>query len=143
MYESDKMLRNPIYFLYFHAIELALKAFLRVADIPIVSDGKRKHHQITELYEECRELGLKVGPNDALDFRNVVTLMDGANKEQAFRYFEKGGSGMPELSWTRDAVENLLQAVEPSVKKKAKADGIVPGVAVKFDIVFAKPPRQD
>jgi hypothetical protein len=28
---------------------------------------------------------------------------------------------------------------EPSVKKKAEADGIVPGRAVKFDLTFSKP----
>jgi hypothetical protein len=46
---------------------------------------------------------------------------------------------MPELSWTRDTVEKLLQAVEPSVKTNAEADGIVPGVAVKIDMTFTKP----
>jgi hypothetical protein len=78
--------------MYLHAIELALKAFLRAADIPIASDGKRKHHQIAELYEECRGLGLTVGPDDAFNLRNVVVLMEGANEEQGFRYFKQKGS---------------------------------------------------
>jgi hypothetical protein len=46
---------------------------------------------------------------------------------------------IPELSWTRDVVEALLHAVEPSVNKKAEADGIVPGRAVKLDITWSKP----
>jgi hypothetical protein len=116
-----------------HAIELALKAFLRTAYVPIVADGKRKHHQITELYEECRGLGLTIGPGDRFDIRDVVVLLEGANEEQGLRYFKTKGSGFPQLSWTRDAVEKLLRAVQPSVKKKAEADGIVPGLAVKLD----------
>jgi len=70
--------------------ELALKAFLRTADVPIVAGGKRRHHHITELYEECRGLGLKIGPDDALDIRNVVALLEGANEEQGLRYFQDG-----------------------------------------------------
>jgi hypothetical protein len=136
LYESDKTLTSPIYFLYSHAIELALKAFLRAANVPIVADGKRKHHQITELYEECRGLGLKVGHNDRFDLRNVVVLLESANEEQGLRYFKEKGSSIPELSWTRDTVDKLLQAVERSVKKKADADGIVPGRIVKADMVF-------
>jgi hypothetical protein len=31
LYESDKTLKAPTYFMYMHAIELALKAFLRAA----------------------------------------------------------------------------------------------------------------
>jgi hypothetical protein len=139
LYESDKTLRSPTYFMYLHAIELALKAFLRAGDVPIVADGKRKHHQITELYEECRGLGLRIGPDDVFDIHNVVVLLEGANEEQGLRYFKQKGSSIPELSWTRDTVEKLLQAVEPSVKKKAEVDGIVPGRAVKFDITFSKP----
>lgn len=143
LYESDKTLRMPTYFLYMHAIELALKAFLRALDLPIAGDGGRKHHQIAELYEECRGLGLKIGPDDRFDIRNVVILLENANEEQGLRYFNAKGSTIPELSWTRDVVEKLLQAVEPSVKKKAEADGIVPGVAVKCALVLGKPTSKD
>ena len=117
LYDSDKTLKTPTYFLYMHAIELALKAFLRAADVPIVTDRKRKHHQIVELYEECRELGLRIGPDDPFDIRNVVVLLEGANKEQGLRYFRMENSTIPDLSWTRDAVQKLLRAVEPSVQK--------------------------
>lgn len=137
--EADKTLKVPTYFMYLHAIELALKAFLRAANLPVVVGGKRKHHQITELYEECKKLGLRIGPDDSFDIQNVVALLDDANKDQGFRYFTGKGSSIPEMSWTRDTVENLFRAVEPSVKKRAEADGVVPGRAVKFDLMFSKP----
>ena len=101
--------------------------------------ANRLLRRITELYEECRGLGLRIGPDDVFDIHNVVVLLEGANEEQGLRYFKQKGSSIPELSWTRDTVEKLLQAVEPSVKKKAEVDGIVPGRAVKFDITFSKP----
>lgn len=142
LFGLDKTMRTPMYFMYMHAIELALKAFLRAADVPIVADRKRKHHLITELYEECRDLGLRVGPDDAFDLRNVFALLDGANEEQGLRYFKQKTMSIPELSWLRDTVDKLLRAVEPSVLKKAEADGIVPGRAFKFDMTFGKPTRK-
>ena len=141
--DSDKTLRMPIYFMYAHAIELALKAYLRAADVPIVADKKRKHHKITELFRECQTLGLKVGPDDVTDMGNVVALLDGANEEQGLRYFRTKGAAYPDLSWTKDAVERLLQAIEPAVKRRGDADGIVPGRAVKADISFGKPQPRD
>jgi hypothetical protein len=139
LYEADNSLRNPIYFLYMHAIELALKAFLRAANVPIVAGGKRNHHRLTELYEDCRKLGLRIGPDDQFDIGNVAGLLEGANEEQGLRYFKATSSSFPELPWTRDVVEKLLKAVEPSVTKKAEADSIVPGRAVKLDFTFSKP----
>jgi hypothetical protein len=139
LYESDRTLRTPMYFMYMHAIELALKASLRAAGLPIAADRKRKHHQITELYEESRALGLRIGPDDAFDLRNVVALLEGANEDQGLRYFTLKSQSIPELSWLRDTVEKLLRAVEPGVMKKAEADGIVAGRAVKLDMTFSKP----
>jgi len=138
--DSDKTLGVPIYFMYAHAIELALKAYLRAANVPIVADKKRKHHKITELFKECQRLGLK---DDVTDMGNVVALLDGANEEQGLRYFRTKGAAYLDLSWTRDAVERLLQAIEPAVKRKGDVDGIVPGRAVRADFIFGKPQPKD
>jgi hypothetical protein len=137
--DSDKMLGMPIYFMFAHAIELALKAYLRVANVPIVADKKRRRHKITELFKECQTLGLKVGPDDVTNMGNVVALLDGANEEQGLRYFRTKGATYPDLSWSKDAVKRLLQAIEPAVKRKCDADGIVPGRAVKADLIFGQP----
>ena len=55
--DSRPCLSNPIYFLYFHTVELALKAFLRSLNIPILGT-ERQNHNLTKLYEECRSLEL-------------------------------------------------------------------------------------
>jgi hypothetical protein len=138
LYDADKTLSTPTYFMYMHAIELALKAFLRAFDLPI-GHGGRKHHEITELYEECRALGLRIGPDDRFDIGNVVGLLESANEEQGLRYFTEKGTSFPDLAWTRDVVEKLLCAVEPSVKKKADADGIAAGKIVKANLTWSKP----
>src|ERR1039458_4696891 len=96
LYESDETLRNP-YFMYLHAIELALKAFLRAAGVRIVGDGKWKRNRITERYEECRGLGLRIGADDVFNIHNVGVLLEGANEEQDLRYFKQKGSSVPEV----------------------------------------------
>jgi hypothetical protein len=123
--------------LYSHAIESALKSFLRAANIPIGS--KRKHHRLVELYEECKGLGLKTSADDRFDVRNVLVLLQNANENQEHRYFSMKSSGNPELSWTREATETLIRAVEPSVKSRAQGDGIVSGRPVKAVITWNKP----
>jgi hypothetical protein len=142
VHASGPALSIPTYFLYMHAIELALKAHLRAANLPIVTDRKRKHHQIIDLYEECRALGLTIGPDDRIDLRNVVALLQGANEEQGLRYGTSESQNFPELDWTKDVVENLLKAVEPSVMKKVEADGIALGQPVKVNMTFSKPTRR-
>jgi hypothetical protein len=52
---------NPIYFLYFHAMELALKAYLVAQKVQIAGTHRRRGHPVKDLYEECRRLGLIVG----------------------------------------------------------------------------------
>jgi hypothetical protein len=139
LYEADETLAIPIYFLYSHAIELALKAYLRAANLPILADKKRKHHQIGMLYDECKKLGLRIGPDDATNMRNIVDMLEDANEDQGLRYFNAKGSGFPQLSWLRDAVEELFLAVAPSVTKRAQADGVVPGKIVKLNFTIGKP----
>jgi hypothetical protein len=60
---------------------------------------------------------LRIGADDFSNIGNVASLLDSANEEQGLRYFKPKGSGYPTLSWTRDAVEQLLRAIETSVKK--------------------------
>ena len=139
LYEADKTLRVPTYFMYLHAIELALKAYVRAANLPVVAGRKRKHHQVTELYEECKTLGLRIGPDDPTDIGNIVGMLDDMNKDQGLRYFTRNPSSIPEMSWVRGTVENLFRAVEPSVKARAAADGVGSGHAVSFSLTFNKP----
>ena len=136
--DSNFTRHTPIYFLYSHAIELAFKAFLRAHGLPIVENHARNHHRLTELFEDCRSNGLKVGHDDRTDFGNVVELLDGANEDQGLRYFNMKGSALPDLKWTREAVGNLMRVIEPCVEASDEEAGIKRG-AVVGNIVFGKP----
>ena len=133
-------LGGPVYFLYFHALELALKAFLRSHNIKILGT-KRQGHKLTDLYDECHGLGLTIGPDDRTDINNVVRLLEKGNKYQGFRYYNLESVTIPDLSWTRATVRRLMQVVEQRVESIFKTDTVA-ARAGKAIMVLGKPVNQ-
>jgi len=139
LYESftspdyKQQIREPMYFLYHHAVELAFRSFL-------VLRSKRQlsqNHDIAGLYEECTKLGLGIKSDyptlelQRLELNNLVNLLAGANENHFCRYpngNKRIGSG-PE--WTKDVVGKLFDAVAPL----AQSD--VPAVTKR--LYFGKP----
>jgi hypothetical protein len=125
---------DPINFLYFHTVKLALKAFLRSHDVSI--GRRRQNHKITKLYEKCRSLGLTIGPADRFEIGNVVTVLEKGNQYQGFRYPNLESSGvMADLSWTREVVEDLMRAVKDRVKACSKRDA-TPSAPTGFRVIM-------
>jgi HEPN domain-containing protein len=134
--ETKSNISNPINLLYFHAVELTLKAFLRSRGV--TRRRKGREHELKELYDECRGLGLTIDPADQLDIENIVSLLESGNEDQGFRYFNLKSVVMADLSWTREVVEKLIRVVGPQVGVRLDQD-IVPGVAVKGIMILGKP----
>jgi hypothetical protein len=111
-------LSRPIYFLFGHAAELLFKAFLRAKDAPV-----REVHGLIDLYEDCRNRGLVIVPEDRYGVGNIVSLLASGNKRHGFRYFELQTTTIPELSWTRDTIRALIQAVEPHIQNTIATPG--------------------
>src|SRR6476660_4779149 len=78
---------DPIYVLYFHATELALKAFLRSGGEKTAALKNVWKHNLEKLYAEALARGLAPDTATALDLTNVVYLLHAGNKGEAFRYF--------------------------------------------------------
>ena len=130
-------LSDPIYFLYFHTAELAFKAFLRFHGkaVPRGQAG----HDVVKLHQRCRALGLRInaGPHE---LQNVVKLLASGNDDHGFRYFNVKSTAIPDLSWTRDVVDSLIQTIRDQM-----GDGDTqaePGSAVKVVLVVGKPQEQ-
>jgi hypothetical protein len=128
------LLSSPTNLLYLHAIELALKAFLRAHDRPIV--GKLRDHRLTVLYDQCRRLGLAVAPEDQV--REVVRYLDCGNEGHGFRYFAPGSASEPAIAWTREIVDPLFRAIEGPVMA-SKSIATNPEHSVRSLITFGKP----
>jgi hypothetical protein len=130
VFEKDPLLKQPLYFLYFHVVELSLKSFLRACDAK-----PKSTHEIQELLKDAVAHGL--GVPDEVEIWGIVNLLAGANSEQAFRYgHSKTSVTQPELNWTRDGVGQLLQIVGRSVDPNHTIGK--PGTVVRFEITLGK-----
>jgi len=126
---------DPVYLLYFQTVELALKAFLRSHGLPIAGTN-RKGHNLKALHEECQALGLKLGADDRLTIGNIIGLLVSGNVDHGFRYYSKKATSLPDLSWTREVVADLMRVVAPEVV----ARDIPPAKpSVKGVMTFPKP----
>jgi HEPN domain-containing protein len=82
----------PLYFLFTHALELALKTYLRSRGL--ATPRGPQGHALRDLLEQCYRNGLQVG----LDLRNVVQLLESENSRHGFRYFVFEGTGRPDIN---------------------------------------------
>jgi hypothetical protein len=130
-------LSDPIYFLYFHTVELALKAFLRYHRQAIHKGAKG--HDIVTLHSRCQALGLRLD-DDPLGLQNVVNLLASGNGDHGFRYFTLKSCALPELPWARDVVNSLIQVVRERVDDNTPPG---PAAAVKIQIILGKPRERE
>jgi len=127
---------DPIYMLYFHAAELALKAFLvfkgvKTKDLKSRSWG----HNLEKMYKEALGLGLAPEAAHSMDIHNVMELLHSGNRQEAFRYFTWEPRFIPEVAWAGKVVNLLIGLVEYRIDyTKGK-----PGGAVTFNVVIGRP----
>jgi hypothetical protein len=123
-------LSSPIYFLYSHTVELALKAFLLFHDEEVPTSG-REGHGIVALHSRCAALGLRLSKDDPYGLQNVVSLLASENDHHGFRYFSLKNTGaIPDLQWTHDVVNSLIAVV------RERLGDSVPGEAVKIQFIL-------
>ena len=121
------LIRDPTYFLYAHAVELALKACLLSRGFNPPRRGP-VGHRIDGLYHECRGHNL-LGANDAnREINNLIYLLGTGNEYHQYRYPDKPAipRAIPDLSWSREVVERLMAEVEPHVMAWVAANPATP-----------------
>jgi HEPN domain-containing protein len=131
LFLNKRHLTRVLNALYFHVTELLLKAYLRA------HNREPWGHEIVELYEECLRLGLKI-PDDQLGLHNIVNLLKKGNEDMAFRYFTLKSGSEPELSWTREVLEKLMQVVATFVESQSTTASSAKGMK-KMTIIWGKP----
>ena len=98
----------PIYFLYSHAMELTLKAFLRSKGATL-EKLRRMGHALPALLERARAQGLTPGAKAEYD-AELVALLDVYNSEHQFRYIVTGALRLPEIKALHEVAARLLSA---------------------------------
>jgi hypothetical protein len=104
--------QTPIYVLYAHAIELALKAYLRKANVATAELGKHPYgHNVAALYAKAVELGLDPPPELAKHFEEVCRLTHKSNKCHAHRYWIAENTETPRANWLRAVTHGIVETV--------------------------------
>jgi HEPN domain-containing protein len=131
-------LSDPVYFLYHHAAELALKACLRSHNL-----RPGKAHGVGELFQRCRTTGLLGIDDEHRDMHNLLVVLDGGRDEgRGYRYASRNGF-VPELEWVQEAVRKLMADVKPHLENWAKSNGIAdpwdPNTVTRLRYALSKP----
>jgi hypothetical protein len=130
--ESDG---SPIYFLYSHAAELALKSFLTFKGEKTNALKKKWGHDLEKLFADAKGRGLSPPTVEVINFGNVISLLKDGNKNEGFRYFTLKPGNKPDLEWAGKIVNQLLALVE---KQTGYTKG-PPGPAVAGSIIWSEP----
>jgi hypothetical protein len=133
--ESTEAALDPTYMLYFHAAELALKAFLVFRGERTSALKSNWKHNLERLHREALLRGLDPEPAESLDLQNVIHLLHSGNQDEAFRYFTWESRSMPDIEWSSKVVNFLINLVEKRIGYVQKESG----PAVKADLVWSQP----
>jgi hypothetical protein len=105
---------QPVYYLYRHALELAMKAFLRSGGVTVRElAGHRLGHNLGRLYNEALAYQLPLDEEFRKLTRRVIRLLDRADREQQSRYVILGVQQMPDLAAVRHVGRGLFAAIRP------------------------------
>jgi HEPN domain-containing protein len=98
---------GPVYFLYTHTIELALKAYLRSHGVQL-----KPIHKLDVLLRECRQHGMIVDRKTD----NVINSLSFEYRKQGFRYYVFESHTLPMIEFLKEVADNVMEFVEKEVK---------------------------
>ena len=97
--------REPVYLLYAHAVEFALKAFLRAKGVSI-GEIEARGHSLAPLLNACRAHGFREPPHIEKAGAAAVSLLDLGDTDA--RYVRSGFKRRPDLPGLRLFAEWLI-----------------------------------
>lgn len=104
----------PIYYLYRHALELTLKAFLRTKGVSGQRLASRAFgHQLQVSWDACVAEGLRSDPITDAFIADAILLLDPFATAYEFRYLKVGPATLPVLGAVESAVSDLMAIVKP------------------------------
>jgi len=106
---------SPIYFLFYHSIELFLKSYLRLNGISIsdLANPKKYGHRVCCLVEKATEFGLRFGDEEF----QVFSLMTTTDAVIRSRYFERGFYRWPTHEALNRTCKGLSELVGDAFRK--------------------------
>jgi hypothetical protein len=132
-------LSDPVYFLYHHAVELALRACLATSNLRT----KETEHNIVALFEQCRRAKLLGVTDEHSEMQELIGLLHGKDKGHSYRYYKRARDFVPELPWVQEVVRQLIADVEPHLRTWGKSNGVPdpldPNTVTRLRFALCKP----
>lgn len=111
---------SPTEFLYWHSIELFLKAYLLADGMKLSELRKRKYgHNLTALTAEAKKRGLKLSSKD----EELLSFMPTTEDMLDLRYLKVGVRTVPEFYEIKATCENLYRLVGRSLQQRGISIG--------------------
>ena len=114
----------PIYYLYCHALELTMKAFLRTRKYPPLLLSRKFGHKLQALWDECVKQGLHSDPITDAFIADAIRRLHPFATSYEFRYLRVGPTTVPVPDAVECAIISLMAAVRPHCE--ATLSGPVP-----------------
>lgn len=112
--DLDLRFTLPIYYLYCHALELTLKAYLRARGFESSRLASRQYgHKLQALWDSCIDEGLRSNPISDAFIAQAIELLDPFATSFEFRYVRVGFKHLPTLEAVESATNDLIEAVRP------------------------------
>lgn len=108
---------SPAYYLYCHAIELVLKAYLRGSGSSL-EELKHIGHDLSKAYEKALVAGLKSKCALTPDMETAINLVNQVYRDKEFEYIKIGARTIPTIEILRETTELLVSNLERYCYKK-------------------------
>jgi hypothetical protein len=108
---KESTLYWPTYYLYCHAIELALKSFLHFKGMD--EKGLRNiGHNLIKAWNECSSYGIKELVDNHQILQECISIMSSQYMGKGFEYGDKGYKSLPDLDQLHEALQNILISLD-------------------------------
>jgi hypothetical protein len=104
----------PIYYLYYHALELFLKAFIRSQGTGVKELRSKIGHNAAALFRRSTELGLTMDDEDA----EILRMMAETDIVSRSRYIRTGYFSMPTLAALERTAASLRRLVRAPIAER-------------------------
>jgi hypothetical protein len=102
---------TPAYYLYCHAIELALKAYLRGTGESI-TDLKRIGHDLSKAYKKALTIGLKDICELTPELVEAIELANPIYSTKEFEYMKVGAKTLPNIKVLHATAGSLIYGIK-------------------------------
>jgi hypothetical protein len=101
----------PVYYLFLHAVELALKSYLSFHGVD--EDGLRKiRHNLKAAWRQSRDLGICKLCSDCRELQECIEIIGPIYRGKELEYFYPGGRRLPVIDHIRATSEEIITALD-------------------------------